>query len=566
MKSSQVRRLSLIAAGLVVATVIVIGRLVVFQIIEGEEWAEKTLDTVPVVDRPGRGVIYDRHGAVLAVDKQDYQVGISPNLVTNPEELSLALAPILEESRLQLLTAMESSAPFELLSPRVSQEVAEAIRGADEDEVVQLDPMPRRFYPQGSLMCHVLGYVDLGGNAGGGVEGYYQNELAGEAASADVSISPLAEQPSVIAREGADLVLTIDRSVQFTVERHLKEALVEHGAVSGTIIVMDPRTGAILAMASEPCYEPNEWYEADDAVLLNPIVTQQYEPGSVMKLVTMAAALDSGTVTPTTTYNDTGELWVGGHRTVNWDRSAPGTVDMTTLLSRSLNVGAATLATWMGADKFYDYYSRFGFGKPTGIDIFAESTGLMPLPGDAYWNDSFLATNAYGQSLAVTPLQMISAVAAIANGGYLMQPYVVQEIHDATGVHVHEPRVSSQAIGREAANQLTAMAVTAVNQEVPEAQIPGYTVAGKTGTAQIAENGIYHPTDVIGSFIGWLPADAPEIVVFVKLDRPTSAPWGSMTAAPTFAKLTKELVVMLDIPPDEIRLQPDIVAARGAGE
>jgi cell division protein FtsI/penicillin-binding protein 2 len=281
-----------------------------------------------------------------------------------------------------------------------------------------------------------------------------------------------------------------------------------------------------------------------------------------MKLITMAAALDSGTVNVNSTYYDAGVLEVGGHITYNWDRSAPGTVDMTTLLSRSLNVGAATLATWMGADTFYSYYQRFGFGRPSGIDVMSESGGLMPLPGDEAWTESFLATNAYGQALAVTPLQMIVSVTALANNGYLMQPYLVEKVFSGDDVFEHVPTVSSRPISPETAHQVTSMAVTAVSREVPAAQVEGYTIAGKTGTAQIAENGIYLPNDVIGSFIGWLPADSPEIVVLVKLDRPTSAPWGSMTAAPVFATLVEELVVLLDIPPDNVRLQADVMAAR----
>lgn len=284
-----------------------------------------------------------------------------------------------------------------------------------------------------------------------------------------------------------------------------------------------------------------------------------------MKLITMAAALDSGTVTPQTTYNDTGAIEVGGHVSYNWDRGAHGTVDMTTLLAQSLNVGAATIATWMGPTTFYDYFQRFGFGRPTGIDIFGEEPGLMPLPGSSDWQESFIATNAYGQALAVTPLQMISAVSALANNGYLMQPYVVEEVRDENGVHRHQPTVLSQAVSPQTAATMTTMAVTAVQQEVPEAQVEGYTVAGKTGTAQIAEAFGYHPTDIIGSFIGWLPADDPQIVVFVKLDRPQSAPWGSMTAAPTFAKLAKELVVLLGIPPDDVRLDLQASAGNGGG-
>lgn len=562
MNSSQQKRMFIIAGLLALATLVVVGRLFAFQVLQDEIWAQKVVDQVTVVERPQRGIIFDRNGAVLAANKADYQIGVSPNLINDPDEMANQLSPILQRPRYEILAALESGSPYVLLEGRVSAEVADAIRNLEDTDGLQLDPLPRRFYPQGDLLCHVLGYVDFDNNGGGGVEGYYQSELAGEAASGTVNISPLEEQTSVTAREGADIVLTIDRTVQYTVERHLQEALAEYGAVSGTIIVMNPRSGAVLAMASEPCYSPDKFYETEESLLLNPMVSKQFEPGSVMKIITMAAALDSGTVNPNSTYQDNGVLEVGGHRTVNWDRSAPGTVDMTTLLSRSLNVGAATLATWMGPDVFYNYMQRFNFGRPTGIDLMSEASGLMPLPGSELWTESLLATDSYGQGLAVTPLQMTAAAAALANNGYLMQPYVVQEIHGSNGVFVHEPTVLSQAVSPEAAQQVTAMMVTAVSREVQAALVPGYTVAGKTGTAQIAENGIYHPTDVIGTFIGWLPADAPEIVIFVKLDRPTSAPWGSQTAAPAFSKLAQELVVLLDIPPDEARLKSEIAAAR----
>ncbi|MBE2201587.1 MAG: penicillin-binding protein 2 [Anaerolinea sp.] len=563
MTNSQIRRLWVVLIGLMFAAVIIVGRLFAFQILQGEEWAQRAGNEFYVVAQPNRGNIYDRNGAVLAANGADYQVSVSPNMVLEPLELSMSLASILQRPQYEVLAALQANTPYMMLAGRVSPEMADLILALPY-EGVQVDPLPRRFYPQGKLMCHELGYVDFDGNGGSGLEGYYQTELAGEAASARVNISPLTVQESVIAREGADLVLTIDRTVQYVVEQYLARGLQQYGARSGTIIVMDPRTGAILAMANLPCYEPYTFFDvSDESVLLNPAVSKQHEPGSVMKLVTMAAALDAGVVTPHSTYYDAGVLEVGGHRTVNWDRSAPGTVDMTTLLSRSLNVGAATLAVWMGADTYYDYLQRFNFGRPTGIDLMAEMAGTMPLPGSEFWAESFLATNAYGQGLAVTPLQMISAVSALANNGYLMQPYLVQEVRSAQGTYVHQPMVLSRPISEETAHQVTAMAVTAVAREVYEAQIEGYTVAGKTGTAQIAENGVYLTNATIGSFIGWLPADAPELIIFVKLDRPTASPWGSLTAAPLFAELASELVVLLNIPPDSVRLQADVLAARG---
>jgi len=282
-----------------------------------------------------------------------------------------------------------------------------------------------------------------------------------------------------------------------------------------------------------------------------------------MKLITMAAALDSGTVTPNSTYYDAGVIEVGGQALYNWHRGGTGTTDMTTLLAQSLNVGAATLAVWMGPDVYYDYLLRFGFGQPTKVDLMSESLGIMSLPGDPLWTESNLGTNSFGQGISVTPLQMITAAAALANNGEMMQPYVVQSIqyHDGTVIE-HEPSLLSRPVTSLTAQQVTTMAVNVVVRNVTEAAVEGYTVAGKSGTAQIPEGGVYHPTDIIGSFIGWLPADAPELIILVKLDRPTSSPWGASTAAPTFAKLAEELVVLLNIPPDTVRFQEDIAHLR----
>lgn len=566
MNKSQKRRLYMVAAGLCIATIIIVGRLVLFQVIESAAWADRATNQVQVVARPDRGIIYDRNGAVLAANSADYQVGISPRLINNGNQMATDLASILQRPRHEILSAIESDLPYVLLAGRISEDIASLIRNLPYADEIQLDPLPRRFYPQGELLCHVLGYVDFEGNGGAGIEGYYQRELAGEAAAAIVNISPLTEQRNVIAHEGVDLVLTIDRSVQYLAEQHLANALQTYQAQSGSIIVMNPKTGAILAMASLPCYDPYAFYEAEREILQNPAVQQQHEPGSVMKLITMAAALDSGLFTPQSTYYDAGVFEIGGHTTYNWDRSAPGLTDMTTLLARSLNVGASTLATTLGPDLYYDYMQKFGFGRSTGIDLMSEATGTMWLPGSQFWTEAILSTNSYGQGIAVTPLQMITAVSALANNGTIMQPYIVQEVRSENGMFVHEPAILSQPIRPEVAQQVNAMAITAVAREVSEAAVTGYTIAGKTGTAQIAENGIYLPDDTIGSFIGWLPADDPEMLIFVKLDRPQTQPWGSMTAAPTFSGLAEDLLVLLDIPPDSVRLQVDVMAARQAAD
>ena len=561
MSNGQRQRMALIIIGMSLFAAILVARLVQFQVLEKDETAEHAIDSVPAVDLPERGIIYDRNGTVLAANGADFQIGATPNLVVNAEELATALAPIIQEQRYQLLAKLQANRPYVSIAGRVSPEIAESVRNIPYRDGLQIEPLPRRFYPQGALMSQTLGYVNFEGAGRSGIEGYYDRELAGEAASQRFYLSPLEVEKNTSARDGADLLLTIDRTVQFTVERHLREALATYGALSGTIIVMDPHTGAILAIANEPGFDPYYFYRFEAKDIRNPVVSDQFEPGSVMKLITMAAALDSGAVTPDSTYYDTGELFVGGHRTVNWTRLAHGEVDMTTLLAQSLNVGAATLALQMGTDTFYDYLQRFGFGNPTGIDMLSEAGGLMPLPGDPLWEESFQATNSYGQSIGVTSIQMVTAVAALANEGKMMQPYIVQEIRRGNESYVHEPVVLSQPIRRETAQQLTAMSTNALRSAIPEAQVEGYTVAGKTGTAQIPENGVYLADAVIGTFAGWLPADAPEIVVYVKLDRP-EVPWGSQTAAPTFSKLARELVVLLDIPPDHIRLQGEVLAAR----
>jgi cell division protein FtsI/penicillin-binding protein 2 len=548
----------ILAAGLTFVMVVVVVRLIGLQV-RGAIADDVT--EIFIADYPDRGVIYDRNGAVLAGNTQDYQIGASPDFVRhNAEEIATTLAPILNRQRSELYDQLSSYHRYVTLAGRVSAETAEAIRSIPELRNIQIEPMPRRIYPQHELMCHTIGFVNYGGQGLAGLEAYYNGELAGQADWRYVDFSPLRPQPGVIAQRGADLVLTIDRSVQYLVEQHLQQALRDHGAESGTIIVMDPRTGALLAVANAPCFDPARFYDYDgESLNLNPAISQQFEPGSIMKLITMAAALDAGIVTPASAYYDPGTIELGGHRIRNWDYSSPGTTDMTTLLARSLNVGAATLASWMGTDMYYTYMQRFNFGRSLGVDVAAETNGSLKTPGASNWAESDLGTNSFGQGVATTPLQMVVATAALANEGRMMRPYLVQEKHSQGQIWITEPTTISSPIRPQTAREVTTMAVASVQRETALAQVPGYTVAGKTGTAEIPVSGFgYHPTDTIATFIGWLPADDPQLIILVKLDRPRSSQWGSQTAAPVFAQLVQELVVLLDIPPDHIRLRATI--------
>lgn len=558
MRHSYQRRVWVVVAGLAFATLVVIARLFQFQILEARQLSANgdELRNYSATRLPVRGAILDRNGIMLAAPGNDFEVDASPALLIREQmdDIATSLAPVLEKSRYQILdtieTAKAEALPWVTLARRVSPELADRIEALPYAGLY-LEPVPRRLYPQGNLLSHALGYVNFEGEGLSGLERYYQDLLGGRAATEQRSGDPAALRTNLPVVDGADIVLTVDRTVQYVVEQHLEQALKQYGAQSGLIIAMQPRTGEILAMASRPDFSPYNYPDFPVEVLTNPAVSLQYEPGSVMKLATVAAALDSGVATPQTSFVDSGVFEVGGITVRNSCRCGYGLVDVTTILKESINTGTTFLSTLMGPDIFYNYLGRFGFGRPTGIDLAAEFRGEVHLPDSPVWSDSFLGTNSFGQGIAVTAVQMISAASAIANRGVQMQPHLVKEIRYADGrVEVIEPQVMSLPIRPETADAMLPM--TILSGEL--ASFDGYVVAGKSGTAQIPEAGGYHPTDTIASYIGWLPADDPQLIILVKLDRPQTSEWGSQTATPTFAALAQDLVLLLDIPPDPVRL------------
>lgn len=555
-------RLVVIVAGLAAAALFVLGRLVMLQVAQHAEF-ERLAQGVQVIYRdvwPDRGRIFDRNGNLLAGNITDYRVGASPRLIADADRAAQELAQLLDRPVEDLAASLKrKDAPYVLLAVPVPSQVGRAIEALDLSGI-QLEPLVRRTYPHGRLASHLLGFVGLDRQGYGGVEAYYQRELAGEPALSPTRHDPLGQSLGPRPKPGLDLILTLDLDIQYVAETTLAQALQDTGAKSGTVIVMDPRTGAILAMASLPDYDPNvPPTRADEDVRRNPAISDQYEPGSVFKILTMAIALDQGVVTPETTYTDLGFVEIGGAVIRNWDGRVYGEQDMTGLLAHSLNVGAALVASWIGPDRFYTGLQRFGIGQPTGVDLASEASGILRLPGDEEWHEADLATNAFGQGVAVTPLQMITAVAAVANHGVMMQPHIVKETVQDGVHHVNVPRPSpyapqGQVISPQAADQLKAMLAEAVKREIRRAQVPGYAIAGKTGTAQIARpGGFYDPEKTIASFIGFFPVDEPQVIILVKLDEPTSSEWGSLTAAPVFKALAERIAVILEIPPDEVR-------------
>ncbi|MBN2472182.1 MAG: penicillin-binding protein 2 [Anaerolineae bacterium] len=553
------RRLQMIGAVLIVFAVVMVMRLITIQFqMDPEDVAYfqgQTQQYTRLVEYlPTRGQIYDRDGELFAVNKITYEIGANPPLISDPVDAARKLAATLDLDELAIYEKLISGQAWVLIARPVSAAAGQAVQDLDIFGV-EISPIPDRDYPQGMLGAQVIGFV--GGEQQGnfGVEGAYERDLAGESLVGEESAIPFQVSAQYAPRHGRDLVLTLDRDIQFLAESELLRAIDLSGAERGTILIMNPRTGAVLAMANYPSYDPNTYYEVVDARLYtNAAISEQYEPGSVFKVVTMAAAIEAGVILPGSTYNDQANLECGGITIWNWDRTSHGLVDMTQVMVQSLNVGTSTVAKEMGPTRFYNMLNAFGFGQLTRIDLQGEASGTVSVPGDTNWQESQLCTNSFGQGVAVTPLQMLTAVNAIANGGLMMQPHVVHQIIEGENVYTTQPSPMGRPVSTQTANMVRDMMVQVVQHGVPVAQVPGYTIAGKTGTAQIPIPGGYDDEESIVSFVGFLPADAPQVSVLIKLDRPIDY-WGSVVAAPIFSHLVERLVIMLEIPPDNVRLR-----------
>jgi cell division protein FtsI/penicillin-binding protein 2 len=425
---------------------------------------------------------------------------------------------------------------------------------------VQFRAHPQRSYPEGSLAANILGFVNREGRGYFGVEEKYNDLLAGNPVRVRVPTDPNKAVDIPHIPDGTTLVLTINRDLQAAAEGILDKSLKTYGADGGTIIVMDPKSGEVLAMAGTPRMDLNQFwnYEAiyNNASEFNPAVTMPYEPGSVLKILTMAAALDSGTVTPGTSFLDTGAIMVGGATIHNWDGGAWGPQDMTGCLQHSLNVCMAWISTTMGAQTFYGYMNRFGLGHLTGVDISGEAAGRLKVPGDSDWYPVDLGTNAFGQGVSATPLQIMTAASSIANGGRMVTPHVLYAMMREGRQYNVPAQFAGSPIRSDTANTLSQMLAVSLEQESSSATVPGYRIAGKTGTAQIpTDSGYYDQVNTNASFIGWGPVDDPRFMIYVWLEKPSASIWGSETAAPVFAEMAKKATILLDIPPDAIRQQ-----------
>src|SRR3989344_2333191 len=514
-----------------------------------------------------RGSIFSADGALMGSNKPSFLLFGLPKIIKNPDEAALKLAQVIvsdhkeiQAKREDIRSKLSQDLYWVILEKSISLELKGEIEKIDI-EGIGFENIASRLYPEGSSAAHILGFVgaDAMGKQTGyfGVEGFYNGQLKGvggilteekDARGLPILMGKfLNKEP----KKGNDLILNIDRTVQYTVEKNLKAGVEKYGAKSGSVVVMDPKTGAILAMASFPNYDPGDFASFPKEYFKNPIVADSYEPGSTFKVLVMAAALNENLVKPDTKCdNCSGPVQISGYTIRTWNNQYQKELSMTDAIIHSDNTGMVFAGKKLGVDKLYEYIKSFGFGTLTGIDLQDETSPDIRPKND--WREIDLATASFGQGIAVTPMQIVRAVGVLANGGKLMEPQVVSKIRDEGRVTEIKPRVVRQPISEETAKAVASIMVDAVVKGEARVFAPkGFKIAGKTGTAQIPVAGHYDANKTIASFVGFAPADDPKFVMLVRYDEPSSSIYGAETAAPTFFEIAKELLVYYNIAPTE---------------
>lgn len=508
---------------------------------------------------PPRGNIYlqDKAGSsrfLVATNRKMPLVYAVPKEVEDPAITLSALVDALQiEEHIQpvlLQRLSNSDSSYALIKNEVTQEQADRVGDLGLKGVYVRNELVR-FYPAHELASQLLGFVGYSGNTRAGqygIERSFEEQLSGT--SANASLFGMGEESL---QAGADVELTIDYGVQFFVEQRLKQAVDYLDADAASAIFMDPKTGAIIAMANLPGFDPNSYGDAEDiAIFRNDAVAGSFEPGSSFKPITMAAAIDAGVVTPTTTYNDTGSFEVDGYTVKNFDGKGRGIQTMTQVLESSLNTGVMYAQRLLGNDRFRDYVTAFRIDKITGIELPGEQPGNIRgiAPGSAAVNFS---TATFGQGISMTPLQLLSAISALANNGVMMQPYVVSKVSTSAGEQVTQPKEIGTPISAATASRLTGMLVsTAENGYDKKASIPGYSTAAKTGTAQVPDpNGPGYSDQVIHSFVGYAPAYNPRFIGIIKVDNPKTIRFAADSLAPVFHDISAFMLQYYQVPPDK---------------
>ena len=558
-----------------VIAIMIVARLFYWQFIakvQGNFESIISEDNLPAA----RGEIYDSQDFPLVTNQEAFLIYGKPHdLKQSPKDIAQKIAPYLISEKYATASAglsedeqkakdAEIKTKEEELTNRLATKTlfwVQLSRKITKDAKEKIQAMniaglgfeadQKRFYPESSMAAQLLGFVGsdkFGVDTGYyGLEGYWDRRLRGKSGRLGQETDPfgfpilVGKYRPIEPQKGASLYLTLDRSIQFMVERSLKQAVEKYGARDGTVIVADPKTGGILSMATYPTYNPAVWQEFDEKFYKNPAVADTFEPGSIFKIVVMSTALDVSVVEPITRCDVcSGPRQIGGYEISTWNKKYYPNSTMTEIIQHSDNVGMTFVSEKLGIDKFYDYIKKFGFGQRTDIDLQEESTGYVREKKD--WKVIDLATASFGQGIAVTPIQMVEAVLIIANKGKLLTLHLVDKIVDGQKEEKVKAQGERQVISPKTAAQMTEMMVNAVENGEARAFAPkGYRIAGKTGTAQIPVAGHYDPNKTIASFVGFAPADDPRFVMMVRFSEPSSSPFGSETAAPTFFGIAKEL-------------------------
>lgn len=548
------RRIRLLLAVLTFAFAGLLLRAVWLQGVRAESLSSlgRTQHREAVTIPAGRGTIYDSNGVELALGERATTVYANPMQITNPRRAAVAAERTL---------GLDADRLYPILADRTHGFVYVA-RQADPAQAAALQalklpgfgfyPEERRSYPQRSVAAQVLGYVGIDGNGLAGLELQFDRALAGKAGRETVVKDPGGrvidvqnERPEVA---GKSLHLTLDHSIQANAEQVLRETVRRWNAKSASALVLDPRTGSILAMAVQPGYDANRYPSAPSDLQRNRTVTDTYEPGSTFKLVTVAGALSEKIVSPSTRFTLPYQLHVADR--VIHDAEERGTVNYSVaqILAHSSNIGAITLAQMLGRTRISSWISRFGFGRTTGVDFPGESPGIL-LPPEK-WSGSTIGNVPIGQGIAVTPVQMAAAFAAIANGGVWSRPHIVDHVEGGGRPSLHRRRLVSERIAGELMRMMKDVVAEGTGQT---AAIQGYQVAGKTGTAQKPDShGGYATGRYVASFVGIVPASRPRLVVLVTVDEPRNAIWGGVVAAPAFQQIARFDLQYLEVPPDAV--------------
>lgn len=565
------------------AILIIIFRYGWLQLVQGTELSERMRFQVGqdyLVQSP-RGAILDRNGRELAASTMTKSLFVDPNHVENPEQLAKDLAPLVRKTEEELLKDIGIGGGFVWVKRRLEQSEYEAIRAMIREKgysvCLGFRDEAKRYYPNDVLAANVLGFVGTDDKGLDGIEQALDKYIKGEVTESflytDTRDRPILE--SIFDRHGYQgdrcktIQLTIDSAIQFIVEQELDRAMAENSPAAVTCVAMDPKTGEILAMANRPSYNPNRFWDYDAEVWKNRAVSFVYEPGSTFKTITAGAALQENIVTPGQIFVDPGYVMVSGMRIQNWNGSSFGTVTFADVVKQSLNTGFALIGLELGGEKLVKYAHLFGFGDPTGIELPGEEAGLLYSPDEMVESD--IATMAIGQSIAVTPLQLVRAMSAVANDGVLLKPHIVKSIKNANGSVYSETQVEAvrktidPAVDKTLVGLLEQVVATGGGQK---AKVRGYRVAGKTGTAQkIREDGTgYAEGRYIASFLGFGPVENPKITLLVMIDDPSGVFYGGQIAAPVASRIFSQVFRYMRIEPSETPADEDEELSANIGE